>query len=161
MLRVVLAAILTVAVVGVAFPAVENAEASRMDQLTSSEVTRLADAISALERENVPVTNPSAAARTVHTVSIPTSSLLPSESADIAIGGVPGAPRQGDTPARDLIAYRVGDGTYYVRWVMVDLRIDSETAGEHDPLVLSGTQELTLSLRIVNGEPLVVITRGS
>lgn len=168
MLRVVLSVLLAVALLGVAFGAVEDARTERSEQLLAGEAERLTAEITDLVRGNPAVLRPAAAARRVLTISVPAGGFAGPRNATLAIGAIPGKETAGDTDRRDVLAYQVDDGTYHVRWLPVDVRIvDSaqppsarqDLPPDGKPLVLSDTERVTLALVSRGGRPVVLVSR--
>lgn len=162
MLRVVLAALVAVALLGVAAPAVEDAREERSARLLAGELDALAAAaVDLSEREEA--APPNAAARRVRSVRVPGDGLAEAPVAYVAVGGLPDR-----DPARegrgDVLAYRLVGSDPRVRHVPVDLRVrgpDGTVRTDGTPLVLRGDARVTLSLVERDGGRVVLVRRES
>lgn len=160
MLRVVLAVVLSVALLGVAMPVVEDARAERTSHLVEGELSRLADRTVGLA--GTEETGPGGVPRRVVTLSLPAGGFGAAPIDYVAIGGVPdcGTPR--DTDHGDVVAYRLQGGDVRVRHVPVDLRVVTEgrVRDDEDPLLLRGDARVTLSLVDRRSGRTVLVERG-
>lgn len=165
MIRLVLAVALAAAILTVVTPALENAKTARTERLADRELGRVASAAETLVREESP------GARRTLSISLPGKSPTSAPLAFVSLGGVPdGAERTAqpvaDSPARDVLAYRIAGGPTVVRRVGVDLRVrrGSETTdSDARSLVLRGSETFRLTLRLVRirGRPTVVVGVGT
>lgn len=178
MLRVVLAVVLSVALLGVAMPVVEDARAERTSSLAEGELARLAERATGLAATEEP--GPGGDPRRIVDLSLPESGIAAAPIDFLAVGGVPversepgtrrtDSPGDGsrcvappDTPHGDVVAYRLEGGDTHVRQVPVDVRVvtDGRVRDDGEPLVLRGDARLTLSLVDRDGESTVLVHRG-
>lgn len=101
MIRVVLAVLLSVALLGIALPVVDTARVDHSDARARAEASRLAATMDAFTRQADPVRNVTASAVRMHPVRLPARSWGDSGVESFRI--VPGTPGQ--------VAWRVADGT--------------------------------------------------
>lgn len=160
MLRVVLAAALAVALLGVALPVLEDASAERSATIVEGELDAVATAAGdLLAREEVAPRG--AASRRVLSVSVPGRGLAEAPVAYVALGGVPDCRAPRDAERGDVLAYRLAGGDPRVRSLPVDLRTVAPdgTLREDEPLVLRGDSRVALSLVDGGDEPVVLVER--
>jgi len=150
-IRVVLAALLTVGLLGASLPALDDARTERTATLLDGELADVADAAVDLASTEEPAGRPAAAARRTVTVDVPTGGLT-TAPATVAVGGIPGEPA---ATGADVLAYRVA-GSVHVRDVPVAIRI-AGTEDSPDRLTLSGPRRLVLTLLQEDGRPVVVV----
>ena len=157
MLRAVLAVVLSVAVVGVVAPALEDARVARGERQTEGELARVEAAVAELARgENV-------GARRTLTLSLPTRSVTRAPVAYVAVGGVSRGPKAADTGQTDVLVSRVAGGDAHVVRVPAELVVvtDSRSPDDDRPLVArGGTVRLTLRLVRDGEEPVVEVERS-
>lgn len=160
MLRVVLAVVLSTALLGISMPVVEDARAERTSHLVEGELSRLAER--AIGLETTEETGPGGAPRRVVSLSLPAEGLAAAPIDYAAIGGVPDCRAPRDTGHGDVIAYRLQGGDARVRHVPVDIRVVTEgrVRGDEDPLILRGDARVTLSLVDRRTGPTVLVRRG-
>lgn len=160
MLRVVLAVVLALALLGVARPVVDDARAERTGRLAEGELARVTERATGLAGSEE--TGPGGAPRRVVTLSVPDGGLAAAPIDFVAIGGVPVCGTSRDTPHGDVVAYRVQGGDTRVGHVPVDLRVvtDDRVRGDEDPLVLRGDARVSLSLVDSEGGRTVLVRRG-
>lgn len=150
MIRVLLALVLTVALAGVAFQAIERGRVDRTATRLDAAADRLRRAASLLVARDDPTATGVPGARRVVRLDLPEGSLAAAPAASFAVNGSDGAPEAGG-----WIRYRVrGARPTRVR-VPVDLRTPD------GPVVLGGGGRRRLVLRLVaDGDPAVVVERG-
>lgn len=174
MLRVVLAALVAIALFGVAMPAVEDARTERAARLADAELDRVAAAATGLVDEEEVAPLDGAARRTVR-LSLPERGPVTAGLAYVAVGGVPGRDVGRDTGDADVLAYRIHGGPPTVRRLPVDLRVvaDGRVLADDVPLVIgdpgpeptasgrapSGGHRLVLRLVERDGDPTVLVGR--
>jgi hypothetical protein len=158
-LRVVLAVLLAVALVGVAVPAVERARAERAADLAEGSLARVAERATGLAAAEE-ATGGGAARRTL-SVSVPSGGLATGAVDYLAVGGAPNCMTPEDTASGDVVVYRLAGGAVRVRYLPVDLRVvgDGQT-GDDDPLVLREDAVVTLSLVRDGDQRRVHVQRG-
>lgn len=159
MLRVVLAVLLAVALLGVAMPVVEDARADRTSTLAAGELSRLAERATGLAASGE--TGPDAASRRTVDLSLPAGGFATAPLAYAAVGGLPDCDAPGDTAAGDVVAYRLVGGDTRVRHVPVDVRVveAGQVRDDDEPLVLRGDASLTLALVETGGTRTVLVGR--
>lgn len=146
MIRVVLAASLTLALLAASLPAVDDARTDRTRGRLDAALERIERAATSLATSEDPTRVAGVRARRVVTVRLPAASWTSAPVAWVAVGGYPGGPRG------DLLAYRLaGAPPTTVELDGVDLR----TGG--DPVVLRGDGRRTLGLELAStdGRPVV------
>lgn len=161
MLRVVLAVVLSVALLGVTMPVVEDARAERTSHLAEGELSRLAERTIGLATTEE--TGPGGAPRRVVTLSLPDGTFAAAPIDYVAIGGIPDCRPSRDTRYGDVVAYRLQGGVTRVRQVPVDLRVVTEgrVLDDEDPLLLRGDARVTLSLVNREAGPTVLVRRDT
>lgn len=142
MLRVVLARLLAVAVVGASVPAVDSARVEATDSRLRGELTSVRAAVADLLVRDDPTRGPGA--RRVLTVRLPHRSWGQAGTARVALGG-------------DVLAWRARSGSRHTLRLPARLR----TTDEADALVLRrpGRHRLVLALVPDDGEPVVTVRR--
>lgn len=152
MIRVVLAAVLSVAVLGAALPAVEDARADRTATALGTDVERLSAAGTALAYGSDATRDPSVAPTRAVAFSLPAPTWTSAGVDFVAVGGSPAGP--GDRP---VVRYRV-DGRETAR--RLSLPVPLRTPG--GPVVLRGRGDrwVTLSLRTGDDGPVLVVARA-
>ncbi len=152
MIRLVLAVVLTLALVGLSMPAVDRAGTVRTDERVGSDVATLDCAAAALlEHEELPPPG-TAGPRRIVTLSLPSPSFTWAPVDYVVVGDA----FDSGTDEGRVVAYRVDGGAE--RLVHVDAPI--RTAGG-DPLVLRGSGEYDLVLtleRDASDDPVVVVS---
>jgi len=150
-IRVVLALVLTVALAGVAFQAIERGRTDRTAASLDAAADRLVRAASLLVDRDDPTAADVPGARRVVRLDLPERSLAAAPVASFAVDGGDGAPEAGG-----WVRYRAeGAEPTRVR-VPVDLRTPD------GPVVLRGGGRRRLDLRLVaDGGPAVVVERGT
>lgn len=159
MLRVVLAVLLAVALLGAAMPVVEDARADRTSTLAAGELSRLAERATGLAAGGE--AGPDAGSRRTVDLSLPDGGFATAPLAYAAVGGLPDCDAPGDTGAGDVVAYRLVGGEPRVRHVPVDVRVveAGQARDDDEPLVLRGDASLTLALVEDEGPPTVLVGR--
>ena len=170
MIRLVLAAVLSVALLATATAALEDARRSRSETLADGSVARVADTVTELPAEESSVTAWPDAARRVVEVGVPPGGIAETRVSYVAIGGVPGESVEADTDDGDVLAYRLAGGDPRVQRVPVDLRalLDQPSderdrqvlAPDDEPLVFRSTTTVEFGLLQRRGRPVVVARRG-
>jgi len=146
-LRVVLAVALSLAILGLAFPAIEDAERRHTDRLVRGEVGEVVDeGRSLVGRDEVPPSGRPGPRRVVE-VSIPERSLGVAGLEYLSFGGSPGARWARPTGGKGVVAYRLEDGPERRHRVPVPL-----TAAGDRPLVLREARSHRLLVRL-RGDP--------
>lgn len=160
MLRAVLAVVLSVALLGVATPVVEDARVQRSSHLVEGELSRVAERTIGLAATEE--TGPGAAPRRVVALSLPSGEFVTAPIDYVAIGGVPDCRTPRDTERSDVVAYKLRGADAHVRTVPVDLRVvtDGRVRDDEDPLVLRGDARVALSLADRDAGPTVLVRRG-
>lgn len=161
MIRVLLAVVLSVALLGVAMPVVEDARAERTSSSAEGELTRLSDR--AVELATTEEAGPGGVPRRVIAVSLPEAGMAATPIDYVAIGGVPDCGMARDTDHGDVVAYRLQGGDVHARYVSVDLRIvtDGRVRDDGDPLILRGDARVSLSLVDDGADPTVLVRRDT
>lgn len=137
MIRVVLAVVVSVALIGIALPVVDTARVDHSDARARAEAGRLAAAIDAFTRQADPVRNASRSAVQIHTIRLPARSWGDSGVEWFRV--LPGDPGQ--------IEWRVADGTPH------RIRLPAAvTTTPHLPAAPAGTTVISKSV----GDPLVL-----
>lgn len=150
MIRVVLALILTVALAGVAFQAIERGRVDRTTARLDAAADRLVRAASLLVDRDDPTAVGVPGARRVVRLDLPGQSLAAAPVASFAVNGSDGAAEAGG-----WIRYRVR-GTRPTR-----VRVPADLRTPDGPVVLRGDGRHRLALRLVaDGGPAVVVDRG-
>jgi hypothetical protein len=151
-IRVALAAALTVALLAASLPAVDDARTERTRARLAADVDRIQRAARDLASSDDATGVDTAGARRVVRIRLPASTWTSAPVAWVSVGGVPGG------PARDVLAYRLADRP--PRTVAVE-GIAFRTPG--GPVVLrgSGRQTVVLELVRVEGRPVVRVTAES
>jgi hypothetical protein len=153
-LRVLLAVVLTAALLAASLPAIQSAQQARADQQVTATVDRIEAAITDLARHSDPVRPgvPGAVRR------IPVE--IPRRPAGVTLSlGPPAVARNG---TETVLTASVPGEPDVVRRLDVPVR----PAGADRPALTNGTLELgdsttlTLEYRRVAGEPVVTVTRG-
>jgi len=160
MLRVVLAALLALALVAAAMPAVEAARERRAADGAESTLTRVVERATALAATEE--ATPGAAARRSLDLSAPDGGVATAAVDYLAVGGVPGCGSPRDTDGGDVVAYRLRDGHPRVAHLPVDLRVVAAGTlrDDDEPLVVRGDARLALALATVDGRRTVLVGRG-
>lgn len=151
MIRVLLAAVLSVAVLGASLPAVADARADRTATALDADADRLAAAGTALAYDSDPTRDPSVAPARAVTFSLPTPTWTSAGAEFVAAGGVPGG-----SGNRSVVTYRVGD-----RETTRRLSLPVPLRTPDGPVVLRGRgdRSVTLSLRATPDGPVVAVSR--
>ncbi|WP_435195708.1 DUF7311 family protein [Natronomonas sp. EA1] len=152
MIRLVLAVLLTAALLGASLPAVEEGRGSRTDTLVGAELTRFERVATALRQSNDPVSLGDGGARRLVTLRVPGASWT-SARATVALGGAAGQ--------TDRLGWSRG-GTTRSRRLPVDLRVvaDGSLRPDGTPLELGpGRHRLALGLVRVDGRAVVTVRR--
>lgn len=161
MLRVVLAVLLAVALLGVSLPAVETARVERSATAVEGDLAAFETTVRDLATAADPATELDGAARRTVTVEVPRGSLTTAPVEFVAVGGLP----EESVSLQDgssVLAYRVG-GTTHVRRIPVEVRVlgpDGDLGPPGEPLVLRESKQVTLLLLERNGDPVVAVTTG-
>jgi hypothetical protein len=153
-IRLVVAAVLTVATLAAALPAVENASATHTTDRIESAADRIERAGRGLASTNDAVeTRRSAATRRV-AVSIPQESWTTAAPAFVAVGGRPGGPGN-----RSVVTYALRSSPTRIRGLSLPVRIRTPTG----PIVFrtSGRHVVSLALVVDDRGPTLVAARGS
>lgn len=151
MIRVLLALILTVALAGVGFQAIERGRVDRTTARLDDAADRLIRAASLLVARDDPTAAGVPGARRVVRIDLPDGSLAAAPVASFAVNGTDGAAAAGG-----WIRYRATGARPARIRVPVDLRTPD------GPVVLAGGGRRRLTLRFVaDGGPGVVVERGT
>lgn len=152
MIRVVLAAVLTTAVLAASLPAVEDARADRTATAIDASTERLSAAGSALAFESDPTRDPAVAPTRAVTFSLPPPTWTTAGVRFVAVGGPPDGPGN-----RSVVTYAVGDGRPTTRRLSVPLPLRTPDG----PVVLRGRgdRSVTVSLRRTPAGPVLVVGR--
>ncbi|MFB6281744.1 MAG: hypothetical protein ABEH40_06975 [Haloferacaceae archaeon] len=151
MIRVLLALILTVALAGVAFQAIERGRIDRTTTRLDDAADRLIRAASLLVARDDPTAAGVPGARRVVRIDLPERSLAAAPVASFAVNGSDGAAAAGG-----WIRYRA-EGARPTR-----VRAAADLRTPDGPVVLGGGGRRRLTLRLVaDGGPAVVVERGA
>ncbi|MFB6252260.1 MAG: hypothetical protein ABEI27_11370 [Halobellus sp.] len=154
MIRLVVAAVLTVATLAAAVPAIADAGATRAAEGIESAADRIERAGHGLASTNDPVeTRRQAATRRV-TVTLPRASWTTAAPAFVAVGGRPGGPGN-----RSVVTYALPSSPTRLRGLSLPVQIRTPTG----PVVFrsSGRHALSLALVADARGPSLVVSRGS
>jgi len=152
-IRLVVAAVLTVATLAAAFPAIDDARGTGTDAALSGATDRIERAGQALATsEDATLSRSHAATRRVE-FRIPTPSLTTARPSFVAIGGKPGGPGN-----RSLVAYGVDSSPTRLRGLSLPVPVRTPEG----PVVFEATGRHAVSLALVgsDGRPALVVTRG-
>lgn len=166
MLRVVIAVSIALAIVGLAYPAIDDARTVRTERAVRRELAAVVEAVTELVGDETAVPLGDRGARRAVSMRLPRPSLTSASIEYVAIGGTPDDRSVRDTAAEDVIAYKVEGGRRRLLRVDADLRIAERRDGDwhvrddSDPLVLrgGGTPELTFALAEYRGDETVLVT---
>lgn len=160
MLRVVLAVLVAVALLGVAMPVVEEARDDRTARLLEGELTAVAESAGELATEGE--LSATAPPRRSLRVDLPADGPGTAPVEYVAVGGVPDCKSPRDTAAGDVVAYRLSGHPPRVSHLPFDLRVpgDGHVRDDDEPLVLAGDATLTLTLVERHGRRTVLAERG-
>ena len=153
MIRLVVAAVLTVATLSVALPAVDDARAIRTDAELEGSVDRIERAGRSLATsEDATATRAYAATRRV-AFRIPRASLTTARPAFVAIGGRPGGPGN-----RPVVAFAVGGSSTRLRGLTLPVPVSTPDG----PVVFTAADRHAVDVALVDdtGSPTLVVTRG-
>ena len=153
MIRLVVAAVLTVATFAAAVPAIDDARATRTDAVIQGTTDRLERAGQRLATtEDATETRELAATRVV-TVGLPARSLTAAQPSFVAVGGPPGGPGN-----RSVITHAVSSTTRRHH-----LRLPVPVRTPNGPVVVREPGRHVVSLALVSGPdgPELVVTRRS
>lgn len=159
--RVLLAVLISAALLASAIPAVEEAQRMRAEHQLSESAESIQTAAAGIARRNDPVPPGVPAARERVHVEVPESST----GATLRVG-VPVSPGSSDSttaspPDVRAVTTRVSGRTPTTYPVDVPIRAAGRVDGVGSaPLVLHEDAKLTLEYRLVDGRPTVVVTRG-
>lgn len=172
MIRVVLAVLLSVALLAVSTTALSHAQDRRANHLAGGTLADLRDAVVDLHRTDAVVGHADDAAKRVLEVEVPAGGIANTRVSYVAIGGVPGRAVPNDTDERDVVAYRLRGGPVRRRWIPVDLRVPARgsrddggggsivgLAPDSKPLVLREPTRVVLSLLERGGRAVVLARR--
>jgi hypothetical protein len=151
MIRLVVAAALAVATLAVAFPAIDDARATRTDVMIEGTADRLERAGRALATtEDATTTRATAATRRVE-FTLPAGSITAARPAFVAVGGPPDGPGN-----RSTVTYAVSSPTHRHH-----LRIPVPVRTPEGPVVFRESGRHAVSVALVRGDdgPEVVVTR--
>ncbi|WP_049985842.1 DUF7311 family protein [Halobellus rufus] len=152
MIRLVVAAVLTVATFSTVAPAVDDARAAGTDRELAAAVDRIERAGAALATsEDATPTRAHAATRRV-AIRLPSASLTTARPSFLAVGGKPGGPGN-----RSLVASESTTGSTRLRGLSLPVPVRTPDG----PVVFEATGRHTVSLALVldGGEPVLVVTR--
>lgn len=163
MIRVVLAAVLSLALLAVALPAVDDARADRAAATATRELDRVAGAAAALRRSSDPVVSDLVGARRVRHLSVPAPGPGTVGVGALALGGRPNGTVPADGPRSDVLTYRLPGGRARVAAVLpVDLRVrrDGRLLSDDTPAVLRDDAVVSLGYVRRAGRPVVTVSLG-
>lgn len=152
MIRLVVAAVLTLATVAAALPAIDDARAARTDAVIEETVDRLERTGRSLATTEDATETRAVAATRVVGLTLPSRSLTAAQPSFVAVGGPPGGPGN-----RSVITYTVSSTT---RRRHVPLPVPIRTPD--GPVVFRDPGRHAVSLGLVSGSdgPGLVLTRG-
>ncbi|QCC48286.1 DUF7311 family protein [Halobellus limi] len=153
MIRLVVAAVLTVATLSAALPAVDDARATRTDADLAGSIDRIERAGRSLATsEDATPTRAYAATRRV-AFRTPDASLTTARPAFVAVGGRPGGPGN-----RSVVAYAVGTSPTRLRGVSLPIPVSTPDG----PVVFTAPGRHAVDVALVRdgGRPTLVVTRG-
>ncbi|ADQ68024.1 hypothetical protein C499_16117 [Halogeometricum borinquense DSM 11551] len=153
MIRVVLAAVLAVAVLGASLPAVEDARADRTATRVDTSVERLSAAGSALAYGSDATSDAAVAPTRTVTFSLPSPTWTSAGIDYVAVGGQPGG--QGN---RSVVTYAVAGGTEITRRLSLPVALRTPNG----PIVLRGygDRPISVALRRTADGPVLVASRA-
>ncbi|MFB6092519.1 MAG: hypothetical protein ABEK02_05865 [Haloquadratum sp.] len=161
MIRVVVAAVLTVATLAAVAPAVDDARATRVDAVTEGTVERIERAGRTLaSTEDATRTRELAATRRIE-VAIPRASLTVARTRFVAVGGRPGGPGN-----RSVLAYATASAPTRLRGLSLPVPVRTPDG----PVVLRGAGRRAIEIALVRtpasaagdaGGPALVVTRST
>lgn len=163
-MRVLLAVVVTVAILAVALPAVDHAGRERTARSVGSDLRELGAAAASLADGEAAVAPGRRGAHRAVTVDLPRESLTSAGVASVAVGGLP-AGTDGDVAARDdrrsdVLVARLTGGDRVVVPVETDLRAGRASAPDDRALVVRDPGEHRLHLRlVVRGDRHVVVVQ--
>lgn len=147
MIRAVLAVILTVALIGVSLPAIDDARHDHADSIVRGEVDQFEQAATNLLDEDDPTAGEAGARRFV-TLSVPTRSWTDARVDTVAIAASPNG-------SGGKVSWTFDRGTEQVRW-LPDVPIRTP-AGDALVLESAGNHQLVLSLDGTRERPVVTV----
>lgn len=167
MIRAVLAVSLSVAIISVASPAIDDARSTRSDKLVQGELIDVEQTVRTLDANEPAVPVGSVGARRVVSIQIPERSQTSAAVKRVVIGGVPNGGEELDTKAGDVLSYTSPNGARRViRLDGVDIRVARQQGGklevERDdaPLVLRpGTHRLVFRPVRIDGAAVILVHR--
>lgn len=154
--RLLLAAVVTLALLAGSIPAIEQANRARADQALADTTDRLSAAITSLERRSDPVPPGIPGARRRVEIDLPEGST----TARLTIDPKGVAPDINDSGA---IRYRVSGSQTRVEPVDADIAVvgrAGQIVSRETPLVIREDTVVTLGYRFVDGESVVTVARG-
>lgn len=153
MIRVVVAAVLTVATLAAALPAIDDARATATDGEVAGAIDRIERAGQALATSEDATPTRSRAARRLVDFRIPPPSLTTARPSFVAVGGRPGGPGN-----RSLVAYGVGSSPTRLRGLSLPVPVRTPDG----PVVFEATGRHAVSLALVadGGQPVLVVACG-
>ncbi|MFB6138288.1 MAG: hypothetical protein ABEJ42_08145 [Halobacteriaceae archaeon] len=160
MIRVVLAVVLSAALLAVALPAVEDARRDRIEADLRTAASGVASTLAQFAAHSDPVPLAAAGARRRLSVDVPSGP--GARSPAVFLGGLPDGRAHGDGPRSDVVAVGgVGRSARVVARLPVDLRrgVDGAPAADDVPIRLRA--DVTLLARLVRyeGRPTVLVGR--
>lgn len=155
MIRVVLAALLALALFGASLPAVESAARSAAADAGERATDDLKYSLRALT-DSDPSAHGVPGARATVELDLPERAVTNAGLDYIAVGGHPDRTLERDTGERDVLVYRVTGGRTYVRTLDEDLETGDTDA---DPLVVRGDARLRLRYVRTDDGPTVALAR--
>lgn len=156
--RLVLTVLLSVALLAVASPLVQDARQQSAETAADRSLSRIRGVIGELTARSDPTRDSPGAGRTL-TLSIPEAGPGSVGIDWLAVGGVPGRLGPEEPPGTDLIAYSVAGSVRVIRLTAVDLRviIDDRRRPDHVPLVLRSSTVLRFTYRTGEDGPVIIV----
>ncbi|WP_144901790.1 DUF7311 family protein [Halobellus captivus] len=153
MIRLVVAAVLTVATLAAAMPAIDDARATGTDAKLEGTIDRIERAGRALATGEDATSRRSHAATRRVTVRFPRASLTTARPSFVAVGGKPDGPGN-----RSTVVYGPSTGSTRLR----SLSIPTPVRTPDGPVVFEATGRHAVSIALVadRGQPVLVVTRG-
>lgn len=155
--RLVLAAVVTIALLAGSIPAIEEANRARAAGDLADSTDRLSHAITAIHRQSDPVPLGVPGAR--RQVSLD----LPDGGTEATIRVDPSGVGQNGSSPSGTISYQVADGQTHRQPVGAAIRVlqsDGTVAASDTSLTVRSDEVLTLGYHVIDGTPTVTVTRG-
>ena len=155
--RLLLAAIVALALLSSSLPLVQESQRARADRQVSASADDLRDTVVSMARQNDPVPLGVPGARSRVSVDLPDNG----GPTELRIGARPDG-TDGDTNTTDVLWYRVAGEDPVTIPVGVDVRVwrGAKLASDDTALVVRDDSTLTVGYHVVSGTPVVTVGRG-